>query len=366
MEPESTSEPTKKFEPRWLAWEITGRCNLACIHCRASATNATGTDDCSTAEALRTLDDIASYAKPVIVLSGGEPLLRADIFDVAAHGTALGLRMCMATNGILITPEVCARLKESGIRMVSLSLDGSTAEVHDNFRNVPGAFEGIMRGAALLRDHGMEFLINSSFTRRNQHDIANVFRLAKEIGATAWYLFMIVPTGRGKDIMAELITKEDYEEILRWHFEQELNEDKILMRPTCAPQYYRIYRELARAAGVKFERRNLKFSTGGSKGCIAGQLICLIDHHGNVQPCSYLPRVAGNVRRQAFKDIWENSALFQDLRDFSRYRGKCGSCEYIKVCGGCRARADAVHGHYLEEEPFCDYIPARLTRSSAS
>jgi len=357
---------TTKFEPKWLAWEVTGRCNLACIHCRASADMGSGGDDCSTPEAFRTLDDIASYAKPVVVLSGGEPLLRADIFDIARHGTDLGLRMCLATNGTLLTPQICEQIRESGIRMVSLSLDGSTAAIHDNFRNVPGAFEGIMRGAKLLRDAGVEFLINSSFTRRNQADIPNVFRLAKEIGATAWYLFMIVPTGRGADIMAELISKEDYEKILAWHFKQEMNEDRILMRPTCAPHYYRVYRELAKAAGVKFDRRNLKFSTGGGKGCIAGQVICLIDQHGNVQPCSYLPRVAGNVRKQSFKDIWENSPLLNELRDFKLYRGKCGQCEYINVCGGCRARADAVHGHYLEEEPFCDYIPARIKRKAAS
>jgi heme b synthase len=363
-EPEAKN-PEKQFEPRWIAWELTGRCNLACIHCRASATADTGSDDCSTAEAVRILDDIASYAKPVVVLSGGEPLLRADVFDIAAHGTNLGLRMCLATNGLLITPEVCAKMKAAGIRMVSLSLDGSTAEVHDNFRNVPGAFEGILRGARLLREHGVEFLINSSFTRRNQHDIPNVFRLAKEMGAKAWYLFMIVPTGRGKDIMSELISKEDYEKILRWHFKQEfMAGEDILMRPTCAPHYYRVYRELARAAGVKSERRSLKFSTGGGKGCIAGQVICLIDQHGNVQPCSYLPRVAGNLRTQSFKDIWENAEIFKELRDFSLYRGKCGACEYLKVCGGCRARADAIHGHYLEEEPFCDYIPARLQRKA--
>jgi heme b synthase len=363
---DQTLDPIKRFEPRWLAWEITGRCNLACIHCRASADLESGADDCSTDEAKRTLTDIASYAKPVVVLSGGEPLLRPDIFEIAAFGTGQGLRMCLATNGILITPETCAKIKESGIRMVSLSLDGSMAAIHDDFRRVPGAFEGIMRGAKLLRESGVEFLINSSFTRRNQHDIANVFRLAKEIGATAWYLFMIVPTGRGEDLMAELISKEDYESILRWHFEQELKEDQILMRPTCAPHYYRVFRELARAAGIKFERRNLKFSTGGGKGCIAGQLICLIDQRGNVQPCSYLPRFAGNLRRQSFRDIWENSDLFRELRDFSRYRGKCGSCEYLNVCGGCRARADAVHGHYLEEEPFCDYIPGKLKRKAAA
>jgi len=316
--------------------------------------------DFTTAEAKQLIDDIVEFCSPVLVLSGGEPLLRKDIFEIARYGTERGLRMCMATNGTLVDDEVCEKIKASGIRIVSLSLDGSTAEIHDNFRSCPGAFEGILRGARTLKKHGVEFIINSSFTKRNQADIPNVFRLAREIGATAWYMFMIVPTGRGEKIMSELISKEDYEEILKWHYEQEKNEEKILMRPTCAPHYYRLVPQLAKAEGSHFERRTLKFSTGGGKGCIAAQSICLIDCFGEVKPCSYFPKTAGNVKKQKFREIWENSQLFQDLRDFKKYKGKCGSCEYINVCGGCRARANAIYDDYLAEEPFCNYIPIRM------
>jgi len=235
------------------------------------------------------LDDIADLSKPVVVLSGGEPLLREDVFDIARHGTDLGLRMCMATNGILINDAVCEGMKKSEIRMVSLSLDGSTAEIHDNFRQQPGAFEGTMRGIEYLKKHNIPFLINSSFTKRNQEDIAGIFRLAKSLGATAWYMFMIVPTGRGEDIFEELISKEDYEEILKWHYEMEKNEDAILVRPTCAPHYYRVVPQMAKAEGKKFKRRSLTFSTGGGKGCIAAQSICLIDAFGEVRTCSYFP-----------------------------------------------------------------------------
>ena len=143
----------------------------------------------------------------------------------------------------------------------------------------------------------------------------------------------------------------------RW---MEKDEKDILMRPTCAPHYYRIVLQKSKQEGAKYERRSLKFSTGGSKGCIAGQLICLIDVDGNVLPCSYFPKPAGNIRKQSFKDIWENSELFKELRNFKAYKGKCGSCEFIAVCGGCRARAYAIHGNYLEEEPFCGYIPRKL------
>lgn len=356
-----------EFSPKWIAWEITRRCNLRCVHCRSSSTmEVEGHPDFPTEEAFRLLDDIASYAKPVMVLSGGEPLLRKDVFDIARYGTDKGLRMCLATNGTLVTDEVCEKIKAAGIRIVSMSLDGSTAAVHDDFRNEKGAFDGTVNAAKLFKKHGIEFIINSSFTRRNQEEIPRVYTLAKELGATAWYMFMIVPTGRGEDIMSELISKEDYEEILDWHYRMEKDEHDLLVRPTCAPHYYRVVLQKAKEEGEKFERRTLKFSTGGAKGCLAGQLICLIDVDGNVLPCSYFPKSAGNVRQQSFKDIWENSELFKDMRDFKKYKGRCGSCEYITVCGGCRARAYSVHGDYLAEEPFCSFVPFKIKRKEQS
>jgi radical SAM protein with 4Fe4S-binding SPASM domain len=318
--------------------------------------------DFPTDEAFRIIDDISSYAKPVVVLSGGEPLLRDDVFDIARYGTKRGLRMCLATNGTLVDDALCEKIKESGIRIVSLSLDGSSEEVHDDFRKQKGAFAGTIRAAGLFRDHGIEFIINSSFTRRNQEEIPKVYKLAKEIGATAWYMFMIVPTGRGEEIMNELISKEDYEDILEWHYRMEKDEKDILVRPTCAPHYYRIVLQQSKEEGEKFERRSLKFSTGGAKGCIAGQLIALIDVDGNILPCSYFPKSAGNIRERSFKDIWENSELFKELRDFKKYKNKCGSCEYINVCGGCRARSYSIYGDYLEEEPFCGYMPRKLQK----
>ncbi len=353
------------FLPKWIAWETTQRCNLRCVHCRCSSELTSAQGDFDTAAGKRLIDDIAEVSTPVLVLSGGEPLLRPDIFELARYGTAKGLRMCMATNGSLVTPEVCREMKAVDLKMVSLSLDGPTPEIHDDFRQCPGAFAGVERAAALFREHGIKFLINSSFTKRNQAHIAETFRVAKGLGATAWYLFMIVPTGRGEEIMSELISKEDYEEILQWHYEQEKGEHEILMRPTCAPHYYRIVPQMAKKEGVKFERRSLTFSTGGGKGCIAAQSICLIDCFGEVRPCSYFPMSAGNVRQMPFKQIWFESKLFADLRNFDGYKGKCGPCEYRNVCGGCRARAYAVTGDYLDEEPFCTYTPARLTRPRA-
>jgi len=352
-----------EFTPKWIAWEITRRCNLRCVHCRsASEMEMKGHPDFSTEEAYRVLDDIVSYAQPVVVLSGGEPLTRKDVFEIAQYGTNKGLRMCLATNGTLVTDDICEKIKQSGIRIVSLSLDGADAAVHDDFRSEKGAFAGTMNAAKLFKKHGIEFIINSSFTKRNQEQIPLVYKLAKELGATAWYMFMIVPTGRGEEIMNELISKEDYDKILDWHYDMEKEEDLLLVRPTCAPHYYRVTLQRAKEDGEKFKKRTLKFSTGGSKGCLAGQLICLIDVDGNVLPCSYFNLPAGNVREKSFKEIWEGSDLFKDLRDFKKYKGRCGACEYINVCGGCRARAYSVYGDYLEEEPFCSYKPKRLER----
>lgn len=353
-----------KFEPKWIAWEITRMCNLNCVHCRSSSgMEVERHPDFSVEEAFRVINDISSYGKPVIVLSGGEPLLRKDVFDIAKHGTDKGLRMCLATNGLLVTDKVCEKIKESGIKIVSLSLDGASKDIHDNFRKQEGAFFGTINAAGLFKKHGIEFIINSSFTKRNREEIPKIYSLAKKLGATAWYMFMIVPTGRGEEIMSELISKEDYENILQWHYGMESGEKEMLVRPTCAPHYYRIVLQKSKEGDKKFERRTLKFSTGGAKGCIAGQVISFIDVNGNVLPCSYFPMSAGNIKERSFKEIWEDSELFKNLRDFKKYKGSCGSCEYIGVCGGCRARAYAISGDYLDEEPFCMHVPSRLAQT---
>jgi len=353
-----------EFAPKWIAWETTERCNLSCIHCRCSSDLSKDLFTLDTQKAYELIDNIASYCKPVFVLSGGEPLMRPDIYDIAEYANQKDFRVCIATNGAMLNEDHCQKMIDHNIRMVSVSLDGSTKAIHDDFRNQEGAFDGVIRAAELLNRFGIKFLINSSFTKRNQHDIAATFKLAKNLGATAWYMFMIVPTGRGEDVMAELIEAEDYNEILEWHYHQEKQEDEILMRPTCAPHYYRVVPQLNKKAAKddKLKRRSLSFSTGGGKGCIAAQSICFINARGNVHPCSYLPLSAGNLLEKSFKEIWEDSKLFNDMRDFKSYKGRCGKCEYVNVCGGCRARAYSMKGDYMEEEPFCDYIPKKMQK----
>lgn len=347
----------KMWDLKWMAWELTEQCNMNCVHCRSSSEITSSIGKFTLDKAKSLMDSIKEFASPVIVLSGGEPLLRPDLFDIAQMGTDRGFRMAMATNGLLVTDEVCVKMKESGIRMVSLSLDGATKEVHDNFRGQEGAFDAVMSASSLFNKHGIKFIVNSSFTKRNQPYIADTFKLAKKIGAHAWYMFLIVPTGRGEEIMKELVSKEDYEEILNWHYQMERMEDEILVRPTCAPQYYRIWHQKSKEEGKTTQRRSLSFSTGGGKGCIAGQSIMFVSAQGNVFPCSYFPMSAGNVFETDVKDIWYNSELFNNMRDFKKYEGKCGECKYLGVCGGCRARSYAVTGSYLAPEPFCNYLP---------
>ncbi|MDD5657537.1 MAG: radical SAM protein [Elusimicrobia bacterium] len=349
----------ERFVPRWIAWEVTGRCNLSCVHCRARAGAGAGRGELSPEEGRALIDDIASFCKPVLVLSGGEPLLRPDVFELARHGSDRGLRMALATNGTLVDAAACARMKDAGIGIVSISLDGASAAVHDGFRRQAGSFSAALDAARALRRAAIPFIVNSSFTKRNQADIPGTFRLAKSLGARAWYLFMVVPVGRGERLLGELIGREDYERVLEWHFEAERGEPELLMRPICAPHYYRIAAQRAKALGLDWRRRSLSFSPGGGKGCLCGQSIAFVGSRGEVRPCSYFPADAGSVRDRPLSRIWNESKLFASLRDFKSYKGKCGACEYLNVCGGCRARAGIMSGDCLGEEPLCSHAPRR-------
>jgi radical SAM protein with 4Fe4S-binding SPASM domain len=359
--PPSRSEATdaddanRRWVLRWLAWEVTSRCNLACVHCRSSSSAAATEGRFTLPRARAFLDDLAAFASPTVVLTGGEPLLRDDLDAILAHGTARGFRMCVATNGTLLDDLWCERLAAGGVKIVSLSLDGASAAVHDDFRKQAGAFEGALRGIGHLRARGIPFLINSSFTRRNVADVEATYRLAKSLGATAWYMFAVVPAGRGELLAAELIPPDRYRELLAWHLAMERAEGEILVRPTCAPQYYRLIAEAA-ARGEPLERRSLAFSTGGAKGCIAGQSIALVDAAGDVKPCSYFPLAAGNVFEEPFERIWRESKLLADLRAPAALKGVCGVCPHVNACGGCRVRAYAATGDYLGQDPIC--IPA--------
>lgn len=345
-------------ELRMIAWEITRRCNLSCIHCRASAENGCYPDELKTEECLKLLDDIASFSQPVIILTGGEPLLREDIFHVAHHGSEKGLRMVMAVNGTLVDEAMAQEMQDSGIQRISVSIDGASAESHDRFRQVPGAFEGALRGIRCAKKVGLEFQINTTITRQNSHELPAILDLAIDLGAAAHHVFLLVPTGRGKDLIDQQVTAQEYEEILTWFYDQK-ETSPLHLKATCAPQFYRILRQKARKEGKSVTYQNFGLDAT-TRGCLGGVSFCFISHIGQVQPCGYLELNCGNVRDNTLEQIWKTSSVFRDLRDFNSYEGRCGRCEYRKVCGGCRARAFEMAGNFLAEEPYCAYEPRRV------
>ena len=346
---------TGQYPLRMIAWELTRSCNLACVHCRASAEYGPYEGELSTQEVFRVMDEIASFDKPVIILTGGEPLLRQDIFDVASYGSAKGFRMVMATNGTLFNEEIVQKMKTSGIQRISVSIDGPTAETHDAFRKVKGSFESSLRGIEMARKGGIEFQINTTITRVNLHLIPDILRLAVDLGAVALHIFLLVPTGRGKEMKDQEISGLDYEKTLHWFYDQ-IDKVPLQLKATCAPHYYRILRQQAKKEGKKITPKEHGLDAM-TRGCLGGISFCFISHIGQVQPCGYLELNCGNVREKPFQKIWTQSEVFQNLRNTEGYQGKCGRCEFRKVCGGCRARAYEISGEYMAEEPYCIYEP---------
>ena len=342
-------------QPRLVAWEVTRRCNLNCVHCRAASERGPYPGELDTNKCLEILDQIAFVGKPIVILTGGEPLLREDIFELALHGTQLGLRMVMATNGTLITPEISEKIKSSGIKRVSISIDRANARAHDQFRKVPGAFSAALQGIDLLKKGGIEFQINTTVTRDNVDQVHSILDMAIELGAVAHHIFLLVPTGRARDMVDQEIDAPEYEKLLHWFYDMG-KKVPLHLKATCAPHYYRILRQEAHKKGEKvdYETYGLEAVT---RGCLGGTAFCFISHDGVLQPCGYLELNCGDLRESSFGSIWQNSETFKQLRDFSAYKGKCGRCEYMKVCGGCRARAFEETGDFMAEEPLCMYQP---------
>ncbi|MBN2139609.1 MAG: heme b synthase [Desulfovibrionaceae bacterium] len=342
---------------RLIAWEITRSCNLACKHCRAEAHPEPYSGELDTAEAKALIETFPETGSPIIILTGGEPLMRKDVFELAVHAKSKGLRCVMATNGTLVTEETAARIRDAGIERCSISIDAPNSRDHDEFRGLTGAFEASLRGIEQLKAAGVEFQINTTVTRHNLSRFKDIFLLAQGLGAAAWHIFLLVPTGRAAELGAEIISAQEYESVLNWFYDFRKTTD-MQLKATCAPHYHRILRQRAKQEGIKVD-----FQTFGldavSRGCLGGTGFCFISHVGQVQPCGYLELDCGNVRQTPFPEIWKNSRQFLELRNPKLYRGKCGRCEYERVCGGCRARAQTMRGHYLEEEPLCSYEPRK-------
>jgi len=345
--------------PHIVSWNVTFRCALRCVHCYSNAGEPHLHSELTTAEGRELLRQLAGAGVNIIILSGGEPLLREDIFELARYGTSLGLRMAMGTSGIYITDSVAGDLRDSGIRKVAISLDSLRPAVHDRFRGYRGGFVRAVKGISFLQDHKIPVQLNVTVTHENYEEIPKIIHFGKEYGIRDIHLFFLVPTGRGSTITD--ISPEHYEKMIRDVLIFSADEG-ILVRPTCAPQFMRI------ASQLGISRQEWK------RGCIAGRSYCRIDPAGEVTPCPYLPVSLGNSLKIPFGEIWENSAILTMLRDTSQLEGKCGRCEYAGVCGGCRARAYGLSrlvpnicgdldrsgdlkGNIMAEEPWCPYQP---------
>lgn len=330
----------REFPIRMIAWELTRNCNLNCIHCRASATLGPHAGELATGECKKIIDEIAGFASPTIILTGGEPLLREDIFDIIEYGTGKGLKLVIAINGTLLDKDKGERMKGAGIKRVSLSLDGRDGDAHDTFRGVKGSFESVMNASKILTDVALPFQINTTVTRLNVEDLGAIYSLVQAIGAVAWHIFLLVPVGRGEGLKGKELDTGKYEEVLEWLYGIE-KQGELEIKVTCAPHYYRIVKE--------------KGDSPKSAGCLAGKSFMFISHRGTAQPCGYLEIPSGDIKKDGVKKVWDESPVFNQLRDLSHYTGKCGGCRYLKICGGCRARAHELYGDFLGEEPYCSY-----------
>lgn len=347
--------------PRLIFWEATAGCNLECRHCRRlEVAKALSRRDLDTARVkTRLIDALAEAGRPVLVCSGGEPLLRPDLFELAGYARERGVPVALATNGTLVDEAMADRIAAAGFERVAISLDGAEAATHDAFRQQAGAFDAAVEGIRRLRRRGMSVQINSTVTKHNQDQLPQIYALAIALGADAWHVFMFVPVGCGLDIPAEQqLAAESYERLLTWLAAQSAQR-KLFVRATCAPQYFRI---LAQTRSFAAARGASKFASL-TKGCLAGTGIAFVSHTGEVFPCGYLPVSSGNITQRRFAEIWQDSVIFQGLREPDALGGKCGACDYKRICSGCRARAYAQTGDWLAEEPCCAYQPAQNTVS---
>ena len=349
-----------------VAWELTGSCNLFCAHCRGSATSDSCENELTPKECFHLIDQILEVGQPIIILTGGEPLVRPDVMEIAAYAVSRGLRVVMGTNGTLITEEIARKLKEIPVSRLGISLDFPTAGLQDDFRGQKGAFEAAVAGISRARKTGIEIQINSTISKLNVHYLDDLLTLSLDMGAVAFHPFLLVPTGRGKALESVELPPEQYEQTLNWIYDKQVElGDRIFFKPTDAPHYLRIMKQRQNQEGqTKPEPAAGRHPANAiTRGCLAGTGFCFISSRGKVKGCGYLDVVAGDIRENSFAEIWEGSPLFQSLRNLSNLKGKCGACEYKRICGGCRARAYEATGDYLEAEPYCIYGPAARHRA---
>ncbi len=352
-----------QISPWVVIWEVTQACQLACRHCRASAQPHRHPLELSTAEGKRLLEEVAQLNPAVLVLTGGDPLERDDIYDLAAYAAALGLEVAFTPSGTpLLTSDAIARLQASGVRRLALSLDGASAETHDDFRGVAGSFAITLRAAHAAAGRGLPVQINTTATRHNRSELPALRTVLDTLQIAMWSVFFLIPTGRAQ--RQEMLSAEETEELFAFLYETGAR-GQYLVRTTEAPHYRRFLRQARRATGVsnpaqRWARRDVPRGIGDGSGFV------FISHTGEIYPSGFLPLSAGNVRYHRLGEVYRQAPLFQALRDRERLQGKCGACEFRHLCGGSRARAYALTGDYLAEDPGCVYQPGAAASLAVS
>lgn len=330
-----------RFRPALISWNLTRKCNLRCPHCYMEG-GRPAENELTTAECLALLDEMQALGTEMLILTGGEPLLRKDIYDIAQHASSLGLWVVMGTNGVLVTDEVAQRMVECGVKGVGISIDSLDPEKHNSFRGGPDAWKYSVRALDICRAHGLQVLVQSTVMEMNYDEVPRLLAFAREKGAWAFNLYFLVQTGRGQQMND--LSAERTETMLASLVDVQDQVRPMLVRSKCAPHFKRIAYEKGQG-GLE------------SGGCMAGTQYCRITPGGDVTPCPYMTAVAGNVRQQSFSEIWRSSPVLQQLRDVQQLKGRCGACEFKELCGGCRCRAYAAYGDYLQEDPACTYQP---------
>ena len=329
---------------RLLFWESTIRCNLCCAHCRRVEDESSAYNDLTTAQARDLIVQLARLGQsqpmhPILVFSGGEPLCRPDLFDLIAFARSQHIITALATNGTLIDKMTARKISTSGVERVSVSLDGASAQTHDQLRQLKGSFEQALAGIQQLRDAGVSFQINMTLTRHNRHELTDLYELARELGAVAVHPFMLVPVGCGVELAeTDMLSPDQYEAALREIAELEKRGD-LEIKVTCGPHYERVKRELglhkaSRPAHGRGHAPGAHPQGKTSRGCLAGVGVLFVGHQGDVFPCGYLPVHCGNVLKQPLEDIWHHNMDLARMGDSANLEGKCGVCGFRQVCGG--------------------------------
>ncbi|KOP70993.1 TIGR04053 family radical SAM/SPASM domain-containing protein [Cytobacillus solani] len=357
--------------PFIVIWETTRACQLKCVHCRAEAQTTPHPDELSHEEGMNLIDQIYEMNNPMLVFTGGDCMMREDLYKLADYAVKKGMRVSMTPSATPnVTKEKMIMAKEAGLSRWGFSLDGPTPEIHDFFRGTPGSFDLTVEKIQYLNELNMSHQINTVINRYNYDHLEEMAELVKELKAVVWYVFTLVPTGRGQ--MKDCITPAEHEKVFRWLYN--LSKSAPYDIKTTASQHYRrvVLQEKVREKAlskdnIRYEdtiTKDIAFMVDGLKraprGVNDGNGFAFVSHIGDVYPSGLLPIKAGNIKETPLKEIYRESSIFKELRDPNNYKGKCGVCEYRFVCGGSRSRAYAVTGDYLESEPFCVYIPEAL------